>query len=269
MKVLIATGGTGGHVFPAQELGKELGAQGFEILFAGGKLNTNKYFKRGVFPHAEVASSSLFRGNFLWKIAKGIWQSLKLITDFSPDLVVGFGSFYTFPILLAAKLKKIPFVLFEPNAIPGKVNRFFSRWAVASAVQFSEAGTQMKGNCIEVKMPTSEKSRTPPEEARDYFYLAPDRFTFLVFGGSQGAQSINHFFSEAIALLGKERSQFQVIHVAGKPESAEAVRRLASAAASKRLKSGWTLPGAQPTSSFAGRARRLLPSRSRLKCRVC
>lgn len=224
-KILIATGGTGGHVFPAQELGKELKEKGFEILFAGGKLNSNRYFKRGSFPHKEVSSSSLFRGNFVWQIAKGIWQSWKIIRDFSPHLVVGFGSFYTFPILFAAKLKKIPIVLFEPNAIPGKVNRFFSKWAVVTATQFSEAAKQMKGSCVEVKMPTCERSRTDAVKARDYFYLAPDRFTFLVFGGSQGAQSINHFFSEAIGLIGKDRSQFQVIHIAGRSESAEVIRR--------------------------------------------
>jgi len=227
-KIIIATGGTGGHVFPAQGLAKELAEKGFEILFAGGGLNHNRYFKREVFPYREVASSTLFRGNIfksIWAIVKGVRESFKVLREFSPDVVVGFGSFYAFPVLLAAKLKKIPIVLFEPNAIPGKVNRFFSKWAVASAVQFSEAGKMMQGNCVEVKMPTGERKRTSPSEARDYFYLAPDRFTFLVFGGSQGAQSINHFFSEAIGLLEEERHQFQVIHVAGKAESAEIIRR--------------------------------------------
>lgn len=227
-KILIATGGTGGHIFPAQELGKELVEKGFEVLFAGGSLSTNRYFKRASFFHKEVAASTLFRGNLLkslWAIIKGVWQSFKVIDAFSPDLVVGFGSFYTFPLLLTAKLKKKRIVLFEPNAVPGKVNRFFSKWAITSAVQFLAAGEQMKGSYTEVKMPTGERKRVSSKEARDYFYLSPDRLTFLVFGGSQGAQSINHFFSEAISCLRKDRSCFQVIHVTGKAESAEIIRR--------------------------------------------
>lgn len=227
-KILIATGGTGGHVFPAHALAKELKEKECEVLFVGGKLNSNRYFKRGVFAHREVSSATFSKANIfktLWMIGKGIFESLKVIREFSPDVVVGFGSFYAFPILMAAKLKKIPIVLFESNAFPGKVTRFFSRAAVMTAIQFSEAAEKLKGVCIEVKMPTGERKRTDATQARDYFYLSPDRFTFLVFGGSQGAQSINHFFSEAISLVEKARDQFQIIHVAGQSESAEVVRR--------------------------------------------
>jgi UDP-N-acetylglucosamine--N-acetylmuramyl-(pentapeptide) pyrophosphoryl-undecaprenol N-acetylglucosamine transferase len=227
-RVLIATGGTGGHVFPAQALAKELKEKGFEILFVGGKLNTNRYFKRGVFAHREISSATFSKASSfraLWHIGKGVWESFKILREFSPDLVIGFGSFYAFPILMAAKLKRSPMVLFESNAIPGKVTRLFSPSAVMTAVQFSEAIRQLKGTCIEVKMPTGERKRTEAAVARDYFYLSPERFTFLVFGGSQGAQSINHFFSEAIGLIEKARDQFQVIHVAGQSESAEIVRR--------------------------------------------
>jgi len=225
MKILISSGGTGGHVFPAQALAEELQAKGVETFFIGGGLGSNRYFKREKFAYSEIASATLSKGNFLfsfWRIAKGFWQSFRAIGKFRPDAVVGFGSFYSFPVLLAAVWKKIPIILFEPNAIPGKVNRFFSRWAVASAVQFSEAARKMKGKSVEVKMPTAERKKESLQEARDYFYLAPDLFTFLVFGGSQGAQSINLLFSEAVPTLPKDL--FQIVHITGKAESADAVR---------------------------------------------
>ncbi len=225
-KILITTGGTGGHIFPAQALANQLREKGSDVLFVGGGLGKNKYFKKEEYLYREIASSTPFRGNIFkawWKIIKGIYQSLKVISHYKPDLVVGFGSFYSFPVLVATKLKKIPIILFEPNAMPGKVNRLFSRWALISTLQFEEAAHLMKGKCVEVKMQVITK-KTGKEDARDYFYLDPHKFTFLVFGGSQGAESINHLFSQAIISIGLDSHQFQLIHITGKAESATQVR---------------------------------------------
>jgi UDP-N-acetylglucosamine--N-acetylmuramyl-(pentapeptide) pyrophosphoryl-undecaprenol N-acetylglucosamine transferase len=231
-KILIATGGTGGHIFPAQALASELLEKDYELLFAGGGLGSNRYFNRGRFPFSQVASATPLKGNpfkSLFRIGKGIKQSLKLIDKFQPDMVVGFGSFYSFPVLAAARWRKIPIILFEPNAIPGKVNRLVSKWALLSAVQFSEAGNQLSGNIIEVKMPVGEKKQLNPDVARDYFYLDHQSFTFLVFGGSQGAESINRLFSQTILKV-IAPTAFQVIHITGKTDSAELIRRQYEAA---------------------------------------
>ncbi|HUD02103.1 MAG TPA: UDP-N-acetylglucosamine--N-acetylmuramyl-(pentapeptide) pyrophosphoryl-undecaprenol N-acetylglucosamine transferase [Rhabdochlamydiaceae bacterium] len=231
-KILIATGGTGGHIFPAQALAIELFEKNYELLFAGGGLKANRYFNRGRFPYSQVASATPFKGNpfkSLFRIGKGIKQSLKLIDEFKPDIVVGFGSFYSFPVLAAARWRKIPIVLFEPNAIPGKVNRLVSKWALLSAVQFSEAGNQLSGTIIEVKMPVGERKHLDAGAARDYFYLDHQSFTFLVFGGSQGAESINRLFSESILKVIAPVA-FQVIHITGKTDSAELIRRQYEAA---------------------------------------
>lgn len=226
-KILIATGGTGGHIFPAQALAFELLEKNYDLLFAGGGLKFNRYFNRSRFPYAQVASATPFKGNLfksLFRICKGIKESLKLIDRFKPDIVVGFGSFYSFPILAAARWRKIPIILFEPNAIPGKVNRLVSKWALVSAVQFSEAGNQLSGTIVEVKMPVGERKQLDAKVARSYFYLDQDRFTFLVFGGSQGAESINRLFSETIVKVFAP-STFQVIHITGRTDSAEIIRR--------------------------------------------
>ncbi|MFS8563796.1 MAG: UDP-N-acetylglucosamine--N-acetylmuramyl-(pentapeptide) pyrophosphoryl-undecaprenol N-acetylglucosamine transferase [Rhabdochlamydiaceae bacterium] len=211
-KVVITTGGTGGHIFPAQALAMQLYAKGIDILFAGGEVKKNKYFKRDAHLYVEVSSSTPFRGNILkawWNILKGVVQSLKILSTYKPTLVIGFGSFYSFPVLVAAKLKKIPIILFEPNAIPGKVNRLFSRWALLSTLQFKEAAKWMKGRCIEIKMQVPKK-KTGQGEAREYFYLDAQRFTFLVFGGSQGADSINHLFLKQLAKSALKKINFRL-----------------------------------------------------------
>ncbi len=227
-KIIIATGGTGGHVFPAEALGAELLEQGYDVTFVGGGLKNNRYFHRNNFKYEEVATSSIFKLNIFrsfWRLFQGLKQSLKILTTLQPKVVIGFGSFYTFPVLLAALIKRIPIVLFEPNAIPGKVNRLFSRWAKLSAVQFAEAGKWLSGTIIEVKMPNGKKELIEKEKARDYFYLKPELFTFLVFGGSQGSESINRLFSEAASRL-KGSTSFQVIHVTGKTGRADKFRKI-------------------------------------------
>ncbi len=135
-KILFAAGGTGGHLFPAQALAEQLMGDSVELLFAGARLSQNAYFDKTKFPYHDIASTTPFRGGVLKALKstgiliKGIRESLRLLSQEKPDLVVGFGSFHAFPVLCAAVLKKIPLVLFESNAIPGKVIRLFSKRAV-------------------------------------------------------------------------------------------------------------------------------------------
>ena len=133
-KIMIATGGTGGHVFPACALGEQLIKFSDEVdfLFAGGKLNENPYFSTFNFPFASINCGLNTKSSIRNLLAKGIdtfkgvWESYRLLKEYKPDLVVGFGSYYILPILLAAKLNKIPIVLHESNYIPGKITRSFS-----------------------------------------------------------------------------------------------------------------------------------------------
>lgn len=214
-KILFAVGGTGGHLFPAQALARELEGE-CEVLFGGGKLTTNPFFEKEQFSHKEVRGSSPFRGNPLkaaYELSRGVGESLKILSEFSPDLLIGFGSFYSFPLLAAARIKKTPYLLVESNVLPGKVNRLFSSKALLSAIQFEEAAPHLKGKPILAKMPLwsrgeGEKSK---QEARAHFGLDPDLFTLLVLGGSQGAESIN----KAVASL-ELAFPYQVIHLCGK-----------------------------------------------------
>jgi UDP-N-acetylglucosamine--N-acetylmuramyl-(pentapeptide) pyrophosphoryl-undecaprenol N-acetylglucosamine transferase len=218
-KVLFAVGGTGGHLFPAQALAEEIKKKEgtVEILFAGGSLGSNRFFHHLKFPFKEVSCSSPAKDSkwkFVLKTLRGIVQSLKICREFQPDWIVGFGSFYSFPLLVAARIKKIPYILVESNAYPGKVNRLFSKKAALTAIQFEEAKQHLKGVAKVVKMPhfskELEEAYLPPAEARKYFGLEPDRFTFLVFGGSQGAERINWAASELWL-----DQPFQVLHFCG------------------------------------------------------
>lgn len=231
-KILIAAGGTGGHVFPAQALAQQLQKQdpSCDILFMGKGLSTNKYFKKDVFEHRSIDSATPFQKSILRTLssigilAKGIWQAYSWIHEFSPSIVVGFGSFHSFPVLAAAWLKRVPIVLFESNSIPGKVNRIFSRMALVSAVQFPKAKENMKGPCIEVSMPfwqSDEELPVTQEEARSYFSLNPLFFTILVFGGSQGSLAINTIVAQCLAKFRKEKENIQVIHLTGFSSSVE------------------------------------------------
>ncbi len=129
-KILIAVGGSGGHLLPAQQLAHELQSHA-EIFFAGHRLETSAFFKQDAFPFQSISAAPLrysLRG--LWMFFKmnlrGICQSISAIRKFRPDLVVGFGSFHSFPVLAAAWLMRQNIALFEANCLMGKVNRLFS-----------------------------------------------------------------------------------------------------------------------------------------------
>lgn len=212
LHVLIATGGTGGHLFPAQQLAELLA--GCEIVFAGHKLASNPFFNQKI-PFHEIASSSSKKG--ILSLLKGVWQSLQLIRRCKSNVVVGFGSFHSFPVLLAAVLLRKKIVLFEANCSLGKVNRFFAPFAAKVAFQFPVAAQKA------VYVPLlpwvgKQWAAVARADARKAYHLHPEKFTILVFGGSQGASFINQTFCAAAALLHARGEAFQVIHLTGKED---------------------------------------------------
>jgi UDP-N-acetylglucosamine--N-acetylmuramyl-(pentapeptide) pyrophosphoryl-undecaprenol N-acetylglucosamine transferase len=235
-KVVFAAGGTGGHLFPAQALAQQLlKTQDIELLFAAAKLSDNAYFDKTKFAFKDIQSTTPFRGSLLKAftsirtILKGIRESMQLLDQQKPDIVVGFGSFHSFPVLCAAVLKRIPIVLFESNAIPGKVVRLFSKQALFTGIFFAEAKKHLKGETIEVEIPKKElhaQSTISKSEARCALQLEPDRLTLLVFGGSQGAKKINSHILELVPLLHQQNLPFQLIHCTGNKETAETVTQL-------------------------------------------
>jgi len=209
MKVLVATGGTGGHLFPAQQLKALL--PDCDLLFAGYKLAETPFFDRKT-PYQEIAAAPLQKIlPFLLASWKGFWQSIALIRRYQPDVVVGFGSFYSFPVLLASLILRKKIVLFEANCTLGKVNRFFAPFAAKMALQFP----MQQKNSVYVHLFPKQTKLPSASAARKALGLHPNLFTILVFGGSQGAVFINQTFCAAASLL---KFPFQVIHLTGKED---------------------------------------------------
>ncbi len=119
-------------------------------------------------------------------------------------------------MLIAATLAKIPLILHEQNAIVGKVNRFFSRFAILTAITFPESAASISGKVVEALYPLRKKNEAI--NPWDYFQLDPNKRTLLVFGGSQGARALNDLFLESIE---KIQTPFQVLHLAGKADCFE------------------------------------------------
>lgn len=235
LNVVIAAGGTGGHLFPAQALALEMLQKHphVRITFVGAGLKTNAYFKNDLFPFLDIKSGSPIKKHpikvikALLSISKGLLRCMKFYKRTQPDLIVGFGSYHTFPALLAGKLKRIPIMIFESNALPGRVNRYCSKWAKVSAIQFSRASEYLKGKSICVQMPLlKQHEEISRAKARDYFGLDREKFTFLIFGGSQGAQAINRFFCGAIEFLLAQGLDFQVIHILGSNDRLDKLRAI-------------------------------------------
>ena len=232
MFIILAVGGTGGHLFPAQALAEELREKDpcIQILFAGAHLDANRFLDKNRFAFQEIASATPFRRRRLsscFVLLKGLIESLKLLRSKKPDLVVGFGSYHSFPVLLAAKLLAIPFILFEADTIPGKVNRFFSRYARFTAVHFPKAAAHLKGKSVPVIMPNRHCSMPDSidrETARAMLGLSPHCFTLLVFGGSQGAKGINQHVLACLPKLKQLSFPMQLIHITGNKEMAEQIQ---------------------------------------------
>lgn len=208
-KVLIATGGTGGHIFPAEALAKELTAQGNTVLFAGGKLSENRFFSKN-YPFDDVpVTPSLTHVSTLWE---GVKKSFKLIRQFHPDVVVGFGSYYSLPLLIAAVLKRIPIVLYAADRKPGKVIKLFSPFAKEIGINFPDSAIKGKWVGMPLRFNPAHISK---DAAYRYYQLDHNKPVCLVFGGSLGAQELNRLAYEALKEL-----PFQVIHFTGSAEEA-------------------------------------------------
>lgn len=226
-KVLIAAGGTGGHVYPALGLAKQLTKinSETEILFVGGALNTNRYFDKNSFPYHSIDCGTFSRKSpvqclqSLKNIYKGYKQSRKIFSDFKPDLVVGFGSYHTLPVLMAAKRTGIPIVLHEQNSVPGKVIRLFSRGALFTGVYFPVTAKHLYGRTEPMSMPLREgfyNKTINKLEARKHFKLDFESPVVLVFGGSQGARFINEVVAKALTQnFNGDKTRLQVLHFTG------------------------------------------------------
>lgn len=203
-KVIIAGGGTGGHVFPAIAIAHALKRlqPAISILFVGaaGKMEMEKVPQAG-YPIVGLTIAGFDRGawwrNFTlpFKLLKSLRQANAIFKKFRPDVVIGVGGYASFPMLYLAQRKKIPTVIQEQNSYAGKTNKLLGKQAKKICVaydgmeQFFPADKIVyTGNPVRANIVQSNIDR---EMALAFFGLPADRKTLLVVGGSLGARSIN------------------------------------------------------------------------------
>lgn len=230
-KLLMAVGGTGGHLFPAIALSEELTQKhGCSVLFAGGKLSKNPLLTDYKCDFRDVSCGKLSTNPFEFLrqsffLVRGVKQSIDLLRSFNPDAVIGFGSYHSLPLLIASKMLGKKIYLHEGNSIPGKVNRWFAPFASKVWIQFPSAQDFLNVPATLGGLPLRKnlkKGIIDPQSARKAFQLDPDLLTLMVIGGSQGAKKLNALFSEAVLFhLRDLLPAFQVIHGTGSHEEAE------------------------------------------------
>src|SRR5947209_2986528 len=215
MRVLIAGGGTGGHVIPALAIGRELEASyNAELLFVGtargieNRLVPRAGYKLEMIKVGALKNVSLItRLRTLFDLPLAILHSSRLIRRFRPDVVVGVGGYASGPAVAAAILGVIPTPAFEPNYVPGFANRIVGKRVSAAAVHF-EHTRQFFRNARVVGVPVRSEFFTVPP-ATDH----PP--TLLVFGGSQGAHAINQAVTAALPEVLRQIPGIHVIHQTG------------------------------------------------------
>lgn len=219
MRVLIAAGGTGGHIYPGIAVAKEIMRRDekSEVRFVGTargleqKLVPDAGFKLSLIESAGLKNVGLagkLRG--LWLLPKSFTAARRLIKEFKPDVVVGAGGYVTGSVLLMAALMKVPTLVLEPNALPGFTNRALARFIDKAAVTFEEALPFFRGKGVVTGNPVRREFFDIPAKSRD-----ATRFSLLIFGGSQGARGINNAMVAALKQLGEHRGVLNITHQTG------------------------------------------------------
>ncbi len=222
--VLIAAGGTGGHLFPAEALAHELGARGVAVHLATDH-RAEGYGHAFPAVATHIVASATIAGRSPLAMAKaglvlgrGALQSFALVTRIRPDAAVGFGGYPTIPPLLAAVARRVPTVIHEANAVAGRANRFLAPRVTAIATSFEETG--LLGAAAAKAVVTGNPVR-PMVVAAARPFVAPEpggALRLLVFGGSQGARVFSELVPPAVARLAPDlRARLKVVQQA-RPE---------------------------------------------------
>ncbi|HEU4356217.1 MAG TPA: undecaprenyldiphospho-muramoylpentapeptide beta-N-acetylglucosaminyltransferase [Actinomycetota bacterium] len=229
MKVLVAGGGTAGHVSPALALARRLrDAHGAEVRFAGTRTGQEaRLVPQAGFPFDPVDARPLRRDLSFETLAATV-AAVRAVTACRPlveraDVVVGMGGYVSVPVGLAAARARRPLVIHEQNAVPGLANRLLARRARTVALTFGEAATRLprRARTVLTGLPVRPEFVTAlaerdalAEQARTEFGLERGRRTIVLTGGSQGALHVDMAGIDAIAIL-RERPDLQVLFIAG------------------------------------------------------
>lgn len=234
MNVLIAGGGTGGHLYPGIAIARKLLEEdGTEVLFVG----TERGIEARVLPREGLPVRFIRVGRLkgmkagaiiktVLTLPAGVIQSLRLLGRARPDVVIGIGGYASGPVALAAWLRRIPLVIVEPNSYAGMANRMLGRLADKIILSFPatdrqgffpRAKTVRVGPLVREGISDGDRSA-----ARTQFGLEEGSYTVFVTGGSGGAHAVNMAMKDAASLLA-DQPGLQVLHQTGEQDR-ESVR---------------------------------------------
>lgn len=222
MRVLIAAGGTGGHIYPGIAVAKEIVRRhpDAEVKFVGTARGLeNKLVPQAGFELSLIDSTGLknvglaARARGLLVLPKSLRQARALIQEFRPDVVIGAGGYVSGPVLLTASLLKLPTLVMESNALPGWTNRVLARFIDKAAISFDAALPFFRGKGVVTGNPVRREFFEIDQKQRD-----PAQLSILIFGGSQGAHAINQAMVEALPLLGEVKARLRVTHQTGEAD---------------------------------------------------
>ncbi len=225
-RIIFSGGGTGGHIYPAVTIAREILAieEDAEILFVGtARGMESRIIPAEGFPFESLSAAGIQRRftlsniKALGKAGAGLWEARGILKKFRPDVVIGTGGYVCGPILMTAALTHIPTLVQEQNVIPGITNKILSRVVDRVALGYEEAKVRFPrpDKCVYTGNPVrAEVTKIGREEAREKLGVSPDTFMVLSAGGSRGARSVNS------AMLGvhrrfKDEKNLYIRHVTG------------------------------------------------------
>ena len=226
LRIVIAGGGTGGHLFPgiavAQEFEARNAASRIIFVSTGNPLERSVLSKTGYPLHTITVTA--IKGRGLWNqvksianIPRGILEANQILKNFSPDLIIGLGSYSAGPVVFAAWLRRIPIAIHEQNILPGITNRILSRFANRIYISFENTRSNLDSRKVRwtgnpVRRELLEYSdRQAPDKSED---TGNRLFTVLIIGGSQGAHRINMAIIDALGYL-KDKEHLYFVHQTG------------------------------------------------------
>jgi UDP-N-acetylglucosamine--N-acetylmuramyl-(pentapeptide) pyrophosphoryl-undecaprenol N-acetylglucosamine transferase len=221
-RVLIAAGGTGGHIYPGIAVAREAMRRDAQsvVRFVGTERGLENRLVPGAgFDLSLIESAGLKNVGAVGKLKgllvlpKSFVAARRVIREFRPDVVVGAGGYVSGPVLMTAALMRIPTLVMESNALPGFTNRRLARFVDAVAVSFEESLRYFRGKGVVTGNPVRREFFEIAKKERD-----PSRFSLLVFGGSQGARAINEGMLAALPHLEAHEGTLKVVHQTGEAD---------------------------------------------------
>jgi UDP-N-acetylglucosamine--N-acetylmuramyl-(pentapeptide) pyrophosphoryl-undecaprenol N-acetylglucosamine transferase len=224
MKVLIAAGGTGGHIYPGIAVAKEILRR--DVNSGVGFVGTAKGLETRIVPEngfklSLINSAGLKNVGLLGKLKslfvlpKSFLEARRLIKDFQPDAVVGAGGYVSGPVLLMASLMRVPTLVMDSNALPGFTNRRLAPFVTKAALAFPDAVKFFGKKAVVTGNPVRHEFFDIAPKARD-----DNSFSVLIFGGSQGARAINNAMIDALKHLQVFKNKLQITHQTGETDFA-------------------------------------------------